>query len=81
MELYLDRYTLNLNRLKSEDERSRDFIQSIYNEMMNIFRDYCLGNYTNRDSTKLMQAHYNTLYYNGYLLDIRDIKLDQILEK
>jgi hypothetical protein len=81
MELYLDKYTLNLTKLKLEDERTREFIQQIYNEMIGIYRDYCIGHYPTKDASRLMVAHYNTLYYNGYILDVRDIKLDEILKK
>lgn len=85
MEIYLDKYTLNLNLLKTENDKTREFVQSIYHEMITLYRDFCQGHY-NSNSKKVnidlvMLAHFNTLYYNGYLSDIRDIKLEEILKK
>lgn len=88
MELYLDKYTLNLIRLKSEDEKTREFIQQIYQDMVGIYRDYCQGQYRSIsgnnhvvDMDRLMTSYFNTLFYNGYLMDVRDIKLEEVLKK
>jgi hypothetical protein len=80
MEFYLDKYTINLTKLKSEDETTIKFINQVYYDMMGVYRDYCLGSYTNKSTENLMIAYFNTLYYNGFLIDIRDQKLEEILK-
>lgn len=68
----VDNYYLDLNKvseLKSAGERDR--IHSYYTEMMHCFHD-------KRDS--MGESIFYTLYKGGYLKDVRDEKLDKILQ-
>lgn len=79
MDIFLDKYTLNIEKFKKDDDKVQQFITTMYMEMLSVYRDYCSGHYTNKDSSNLMTSYFNTLYYNGYLLDIRDIKIESII--
>lgn len=73
----VENYCLNLIKLKEEDEKIQEYVIRTHSEMIYSYRDYLTGAV---NLEKIVMVYYNTLYYNGYLIDIRDLKLEKILE-
>ena len=66
----ITRYYLNIDALKMIDKEDKNRIHEYYRDMV----------YANSDGRKdVAISLFNTLYSNGYLVDIRDEKLNDIL--
>jgi len=66
----ITRYYLNIDALKMVDKEDKNRIHEYYRDMV----------YANSDGRKdVAISLFNTLYSNGYLVDIRDEKLNDIL--
>jgi hypothetical protein len=66
----ITRYYLNIDALKMIDKEDKNRIHEYYRDMV----------YSNSDGRKEVAISlFNTLYSNGYLVDIRDEKLNDIL--
>ena len=66
----ITRYYLNIEALKMVDKEDKNRIHEYYRDMV----------YANSDGRKdVAISLFNTLYSNGYLVDIRDEKLNDIL--
>ena len=66
----ITRYYLNIEALKMIDKEDKNRIHEYYRDMV----------YSNSDGRKEVAISlFNTLYSNGYLVDIRDEKLNDIL--
>lgn len=68
----IDNYYLNIekiNELKKPEDRSR-----IYD----FYRDMVYSHEEKRPS--IAQSFFNTLYHSGYLIDLREEKLDTLLD-
>lgn len=66
----ITRYYLNIDALKMVDKEDKNRIHEYYRDMV----------YSNSDGRKEVAISlFNTLYSNGYLVDIRDEKLNDIL--
>lgn len=67
----IENYYLDLKTLQSLDPQEREVIHGYYKEML-----YCFSDGRKEMSMSVM----NTLMRGGYLLDIRDEKLKDILD-
>ena len=66
----ITRYYLNIDAIKMVDKEDRNRIHDYYRDMV----------YANSDGRKeVASSYFNTLYQNGFLVDIRDEKLKDIL--
>jgi len=66
----ITRYYLNIDALKMVDKEDKNRIHEYYRDMV----------YASSDGRKeVATSLFNTLYSNGYLVDIRDEKLNDIL--
>lgn len=64
---------LDLDKVFKLDDKKCGEIMSMYRDMIN---------YLNHSETEKMgQALYNTLFMNGFLLDLRDVTIDGILNE
>lgn len=67
----VDNYYLDLNKVKElQSDKERDRIHSYYLDMMNCVHD-------KRDS--MANSIFYTLYKSGYLKELRDEKINQVL--
>ena len=66
----IENYCLNLHAMKSLDEKDKDVIHSYYKEML-----YCFSDGRKEMSISIL----NTLLLGGYLIDVREKKIDEIL--
>lgn len=67
----LENYYLDLKKVSEvKSKQERDEIHSYYRDMLNC-------NHDNRP--EMAQSYMNTLLKSGYLVNIRDEKIDQIL--
>jgi hypothetical protein len=68
----ITRYYLNIDAIKMVDKEDRNRIHDYYRDMV----------YANSDGRKeVTTSLFNTLYQNGFLVDIRDEKLNDILNE
>jgi hypothetical protein len=68
----ITRYYLNIEAIKMVDKEDRNRIHDYYRDMV----------YANADGRKeVTTSLFNTLYQNGFLVDIRDEKLNDILNE
>ena len=66
----ITRYYLNIDAIKMVDKEDRNRIHDYYRDMV----------YASADGRKeVATSLFNTLYQNGFLVDIRDEKLNDIL--
>jgi len=66
----IERYCLNLHAVKMLDEKERDVIHSYYKDMLYCFHD---------GRKEMAQSIMNTLLLGGYLIDMMDKKIGEIL--
>ena len=67
----ITRYYLNIEAIKMVDKEDRNRIHDYYRDMV----------YANSDGRKeVTTSYFNTLYQNGFLVDIREEKLNKILD-
>lgn len=67
----IENYYLNIDKLSKLEKIERNRIHEYYRDMIYSKQD-------KRDD--IVKSLFNTLWYSGYLKDIRDEKLDKILE-
>jgi hypothetical protein len=67
----IENYCLNLQAMKSLDEKDKDVIHSYYKDML-----YCFSDGRKEMSISIL----NTLLLGGYLIDVRDKKIEEILD-
>jgi|APCry1669189567_1035234.scaffolds.fasta_scaffold206302_1 hypothetical protein len=68
----LENYYLDLNKIQTLDKEEKDRIHEMYRDML----------YSFQDSRPLVGNSYlNTLYRSGYLVDIRNEKIEEILSE
>lgn len=66
----IENYCLNLHAVKPLDEKEKDVIHSYYKDMLYCFHD---------GRKEMAQSILNTLLLGGYLIDVRDKKIDDLL--
>lgn len=67
----LSKYYLNLDRLSGMKDDEKNRIHEYYRDML----------YSYQDKREMIgQSLFNTLWFSGYLVDIRKEKLDEILK-
>lgn len=66
----IENYCLNLHAVKDLDEKDKDNIHSYYKDML-----YCFSDGRKEMAISIL----NTLLLGGYLIDIREKKIDDIL--
>ena len=64
---------LDLDKVFKLDDKKCGEIMSMYRDMINYFN--------HSETEKMGQALYNTLFMNGFLLDLRDVTIDEILNE
>ena len=67
----IENYCLNLQAMKMLDEKDKDIIHSYYKDML-----YCFSDGRKEMSISIL----NTLLLGGYLIDVRDKKIEDILD-
>lgn len=67
----IENYYLNIDKLSKLEKLERNRIHEYYRDMIYSKQD-------KRDD--IVKSLFNTLWYSGYLKDIRDEKLEKILE-
>lgn len=67
----IENYCLNLHALKTLDEKDKEIIHSYYKDML-----YCFSDGRKEMSISIL----NTLLIGGYLIDVRDKKIEDILD-
>ena len=67
----IENYCLNLHAMKSLDEKDKDVIHSYYKDML-----YCFSDGRKEMAISIL----NTLLLGGYLIDVRDKKIEEILD-
>lgn len=65
----LDNYYLDLEKVFALPEKQAEFIQNTYRDMVNY------------NSENICKYYFNTLNENGYLVNIRDKKIDDVLDE
>lgn len=66
----IENYCLNLHAVMSLEEKDKDVIHSYYKDML-----YCLSDGRKEMAISIL----NTLLLGGYLIDVRDKKIDDVL--
>jgi hypothetical protein len=66
----IEKYCLNLHALKDIDEKEKEVIHSYYKDMCYCFHD---------GRKEMCFSIMNTLLIGGYLIDVRDKKIEDIL--
>jgi len=67
----IENYCLNLHSLRTLDEKDKETIHSYYKDML-----YCFSDGRKEMSLSIL----NTLLLGGYLIDMRERKIDDILD-
>jgi hypothetical protein len=65
-------YYLNLDKLDKLEGEEKNRIWEIYRDMIYSYEEKRLS---------IANSFFNTLYYSGYLCDMRDKKISQILDE
>lgn len=66
----IENYCLNLKAMKELEEKDKEVIHSYYKDML-----YCFSDGRKEMCISIM----NTLLLGGYLIDVRENKIDEIL--
>ena len=67
----IENYCLNLHALKTLDDKEKEIIHSYYKDMLYCFSD---------GRKEMCMSIMNTLLIGGYLIDVRDRKIEEILD-
>jgi hypothetical protein len=68
----LENYYLDLNKIQTLDKEEKDRIHEMYRDMLYSYQD---------GRPMIADSYFNTLYRSGYLVDIRNEKIEEILSE
>jgi len=67
----IENYYLDINKIRLLDKEEKNRIHEMYRDMLYSYQD---------NRPMIGDSFFNTLYRGGYLVDIRDEKIEEILK-